>query len=72
MTRSNSVPTLFEVRRLHARVDFNGSGALDLAEFVRFMPAGFNWSLQSKHLTQHDVGIRESTCHKATAPRGDA
>ncbi|CAJ1430078.1 unnamed protein product, partial [Effrenium voratum] len=26
-----------EVRRLHARVDFNGSGALDLAEFVRFM-----------------------------------
>ena len=41
VTRSNSVPTLFEVRRLHARVDFNGSGALDLAEFVRFMPAGF-------------------------------
>ena len=28
---------LWQVRRLHARVDFNGSGALDLAEFVRFM-----------------------------------
>ena len=53
---SASAPThtRFQVRRLHSRVDFNGSGALDVAEFIRFMCLGWKLrTLNSVHFRIH-------------------
>ena len=51
---STPTHTRFQVRRLHSRVDFNGSGALDVAEFIRFMCLGWKLrTLNSVHFRIH-------------------